>query len=230
MCRLGNGAGRYLRVWPKLNDGDDRELPMAIAVPSSSEAGPSLEEILSRHGLKETDLDRECPRDIRNDIAVELGADWEMIGLYLEFSLDELGDIRQQHSSQEMCRVALLDVWSKRKGEGATFSKLASAFHRRKRRDLVDRLCTKLKSILTLVPLSGGLSSLEMPAGNDQQQVQQYQNGSYTTGKVHYVAEPDSVARPSLLGQSKYIISFLYIPFKSFLWADVDYSLFNMSF
>ena len=171
---------------------------MAMTSPSPSEAGPSLKEILSRHGLKETDLDRECPRNIRNNIAVELGTDWEMIGLYLEFSLDELGDIRQQHSSQEMCRVALLDVWGKRKGEGATFSKLASAFHRRKRRDLVDRLCTKLKSILTLVPLSGGLSNAEIPAGNDQQQVQQYQNGSYTTGKVHYVAESE-VARPSLI-------------------------------
>ena len=127
---------------------------MAIADPSSSEVGPSLEEILSRHGLEETDLDRECPRSIRNDVAVELGADWEMIGLYLEFSLDELGDIRQQHSSQEMCRVALLDVWGKSKGEGATFLKLARAFHRRKRRDLVDRLCAKLKSTLALVPLS----------------------------------------------------------------------------
>ena len=56
-------------------------LTMATAHPSSNEVGPSLEEILSRHGLKEIDLDRECPRDIRNDIAVELGADWEMIGL-----------------------------------------------------------------------------------------------------------------------------------------------------
>ena len=102
---------------------------MTSPIPSSSEAGPSLEETLSRHGLKETDLYRECPQDIRNDVSVELGADWEMIGLYLEFSLDELGDIRQppvEHSSQEMCRMALLDVWSKRKGEGATFSKLAN--------------------------------------------------------------------------------------------------------
>ena len=177
----GGGAcvdsGRFRRVWPKLM------MAMTDPIPNSIEAAPSLEEILSQHRLKETDLDRECPRDIRNDIAVELGADWEMIGLYLEFSLDELGDIRQQHSSQEMCRVALLDVWGKRKGEGATFLKLACAFYRRKRRDLVDLLCTKLKSILTLVPLSGSIASLEIPAGNDQQvQVQQDQSGSNSTG------------------------------------------------
>ena len=197
-CKMDVGVGHVPNGGVRERCGPN--LTMAIVDPSSSEVGPSLEEILSRHGLKETDLDRECPRDIiiRNDIAVELGADWEMIGLYLEFSLDELGDIGQRHSSQEMCRVALLDVWSKRKVERAAFLKLARAFHHRKRRDLVDLLCTKLKSILTLVPLSGGLYSLEMPAVNDQQQVQLYQNGSYTTGKVHYIAESE-VARPSLI-------------------------------
>ena len=49
---------------------------------SGPETGPTLKDILSRHGFKEEDLDRECPRDIRYDIAVELGADWEMVGCY----------------------------------------------------------------------------------------------------------------------------------------------------
>ena len=52
-------------------------ISMTDPIPSLIEVAPSLEEILSQHGLKETDLDRECPRDIRNDIAGELGADWE---------------------------------------------------------------------------------------------------------------------------------------------------------
>ena len=77
--------GECLEAWPKQI--------MATIGPISSEAGPSLEEILSRHGLKVEDLKTECSREIRNDIALELGADWEVIGLYLEFSLDELGDI-----------------------------------------------------------------------------------------------------------------------------------------
>ena len=151
----------------------------------ASETSPTLEEILSRHGFKEEDLDRECPRDIRDDIAVELGADWEMIGRCLEFSLDELRDINRENSSQEMCRVSLLDAWHKREGRGATFLKLARAFHRRKRRDIVDLLCTKLKSTLTLVtvPLSGNVNSLEMPSGNDQQlQVQHFQNSLVSSG------------------------------------------------
>ena len=132
----------------------------------ASELGPSLEEILSRHDLKATNLDRECPRDIRRDIAVELGADWEMIGCYLELSLDELRDIKAGTSSPEMCRVTLLDTWGKREGKGATFLKLAGALHRRKRRDLLSVLCAKLKSTLSLVPVS---VNVDVPSGNDQQ-------------------------------------------------------------
>lgn len=124
---------------------------------------------MSRQGLNETDFNRECPRDIRDDIAVELGADWEMIGRYLDFTLDEIRDINRENASQEMCRLSLLDAWHKREGQRATFLKLARAFHRRKRRDLVDLLCTKLKSTLTLVPLSGNVPSLEVPSGTDQQ-------------------------------------------------------------
>ena len=151
-----------------------------------SEPGPSLEEILSNHGLKATDLETECPRRIRYDIAVELGADWEMIGYCLEFTLDELRDIKTGNSSPEMCRVALLDTWSKKEGKGGTFLKLAGAFHRRKRRDLVEVLCTKLKSTLSLVPVSRSVTSLDMPSGNDRQlQVLQRPLDSSLTGMTY---------------------------------------------
>ena len=155
---------------------------MATSGPIPSESGPSFEEILSRHGFKEEDLHRECPRDIRYEIAVELGADWEMIGCSLKFSSDEVRDISRENSSQEMCRVSLLDAWHKREGRGATFLKLARAFHQQKRRDLVDLLCTKLKSTLTLVPLSGNVTSLKMPRIGNDQQLQVLQNGSISTG------------------------------------------------
>ena len=67
----------------------------------ASETGPTytLEEILSRHGVKEEDLDRECPRDIRDDIAIELGADWEMIGRCLDLSSDEVRARSRENSS-----------------------------------------------------------------------------------------------------------------------------------
>ena len=142
---------------------------MAMINSLLSEPGPSLEEFLSRHGLRVSDLERECPREFRDDIAIELGTDWEMIGRCLEFTMDELRDINRENSSQEMCRVSLLDAWGKREGKGATFLKLAGALHRRKRRDLVEVLCAKLKSTLSLVPVSRSVTSWDMPSGNDRQ-------------------------------------------------------------
>ena len=155
---------------------------MATCGPIPSE--PSLEEFLSRHGLRLTDLDRVCPREIRDDIAIELGAGWEMIGRCLEFSLDELWDINRENSSQKMCRVALLDAWNKREGKGATFLKLAGALHRLKRRDIVELLCTKLKSTLSFVPVSRSVTSWDVSsAGNSQQcQVLQQSLSRSSTG------------------------------------------------
>ena len=121
------------------------------------------------------DLDRECYREIRDAIADELGADWEMTGRCLEFTSDELRDINRENSSQSMCRVALLDAWSKREGKGATFLKLAGALQKRKRRDLIELLCTKLKSTLSLVPVSRSINGRDMPSGNDQLQSYRYE-------------------------------------------------------
>ena len=132
------------------------------------ETGPSLEEILSRHGLKEKDLERECPRGIRNDIAEKLD-DWKMVGCYLDFSLEKLRNIQHENESQDLCKVALLDTWNKREGKEATYLKLVRVLYRRNRRDLVESLCAKLKLTLNLVPLSGNTASLDIPPESLQQ-------------------------------------------------------------
>ena len=144
-----------------------------------SEAGPSLEEILSRHSLKPTDLDKECPERVRDEVAVKLD-DWEMTGRYLEFTLEKLRDINRENSSQELCRIALLDTWGKREGKKATYLKLASVLHRRQRCDLVEFLCAKFKSTLNPVPLSGSVTNWEIPTGSDQQHLTQ--GGSSSPG------------------------------------------------
>ena len=137
---------------------------MAAISPTSSEAGPSLEEILSQHGLKERDLDRERPQNVRDEIAVKLD-DWEMVGRCLEFTLEKLRDINSENISQELCRITLLDTWGKREGKRATYLKLAGVLHRRQRRDLVEFLCAKLKSTLTLVPLVGSVTVADPGGG-----------------------------------------------------------------
>ena len=128
-----------------------------------SEAGSSLEEILSRYEFKITDLDRECPQSVRDEVAVKFD-DWEMIGRYLEFTQEKLRNINHENTSQEQCKIALLDTWAKREGGKATYLKLAGVLHRRQRYDLVEFLCAKLKLIMTFVPLSGS-TSWEIPSG-----------------------------------------------------------------
>lgn len=136
---------------------------MAAISPILSEVGPSLEEILSRYGLKVSDLDRECPQRVRDEIAVKLD-DWEMVGRYLEFTLEKLRHINRKNTSPELCKIALLDTWGKREGVKATYLKLASVLHRRQRCDLIEFLCAKLKSTLTLAPRSGSATSWEVPS------------------------------------------------------------------
>ena len=118
------------------------------------EHGPTIDEILSRHGLKATDLDKQCPLEVRNEVAVKI-ADWEMVGHCFNFPPEKIRDIKSDNENQERCKVALLDTWSKREGKGATYMKLADVFHHRKRRDLVEFLFKKVKSSMSLVPLSG---------------------------------------------------------------------------
>ena len=151
---------------------------MATINPILSEAGPSLEEILSRQGLKLTDLDKEIPPGVRDEVAVKLD-DWEMVGRWLEFTLEKLRDINRENASQELCRIALLDTWGKREGKGATYLKLAGVLHRRQRCDLVEFLCAKLKSTLSLVPLSGSVTRWKISSGKDQAL-----GGSSSTGEV----------------------------------------------
>lgn len=146
---------------------------MATVIPILGEEGPSLDEILAPHGLKVTDLDRECPQSVRNEIAVKLD-NWEMVGRCLEFSLEKLRDINRENASQELCTTALLDTWGKRDGPRATYLKLAGVLHHRQRCDLVDLLCAKLKSTLSLVSLSGSVTTRKVPPGNGKE----HQNSS----------------------------------------------------
>ena len=105
--------------------------------------GPSLNDILSQYALKETDLTIKCPREVRNEIAVKF-IDWKMIGYSLGFPAEKLTSIGRENETQDLCKVALLDSWSKREGEGASYLKLADALYRRQRRDLVEFLCKLL--------------------------------------------------------------------------------------
>ena len=116
---------------------------------TSLDAGPTLEDILSHHGLDEKDLERECPQDIRDTIASKI-IDWKMAGRYLGFPAAKLAAIDRENDTEDQRKVALLDSWGKREGRGASFLKLAIVLHRRERADLVELMCVAVKSYLTL--------------------------------------------------------------------------------
>ena len=176
-------------------------LTYPVMEPILSETSPSLEEIVSRCGLKETDLERECPQGVRDEIAVKLD-DWQMVGRYLGFTLKQLRDIDRENGSQEMCRIALLDIWAKKEGERATYFKLAGVLHLRQRCDLVELLCTRLRSKLTLVPRITGNVASDAPSGDHQQHhVHQHQGGSTSRGIANFTnLHTHAIVKEVLLG------------------------------
>ena len=110
-------------------------------------SGPStLDGVLSRHGVTRNDLEQKFPTDdYRLEIAELLGDDWQMLGYYLGFKANEISDIKANNGNEELRRVALLDAWEQRLGKGATYLKLADALYRRKRVDLVEKLCENVR-------------------------------------------------------------------------------------
>ena len=63
----------------------------------------------------------------------------------LNIDPQKLDDIQVENHTEERRRVALLDAWDEKEGEGATYLKLAEAVHHRNRTDLVEKLCKKIR-------------------------------------------------------------------------------------
>lgn len=131
-----------------------------------AEAPPSLslEDIVSRHGLRREDLECVCPQYVRISVAVKL-VDWEMVGYCFSFPREKIAAIDRENDTEDQRKVALLNAWSEREGDRATFLRLAAVLHQRKRNDLVDLLCKAI--IKREAPISkaendlGGLSNFE---------------------------------------------------------------------
>ena len=109
---------------------------------------PSLEDLISHHGLKVKDLWLECPRRIMDKIALKL-TDWKIAGRFFDLPREKLAAIERDNDTEEQRRVALLDAWGEREGKGATCIKLAEVLHQRERGDLVGLLCDAIKSLTT---------------------------------------------------------------------------------
>ena len=107
-------------------------------------ATPSLNDILSHHGLQVEHLQTSCPRNVRLEIAKEL-KDWKMVGFYLCLSQQDLMAVEHENRTEAQRRVAMLETWHEREGKDATYSRLANALHRHGRKDAVEQLCQIVK-------------------------------------------------------------------------------------
>jgi hypothetical protein len=133
---------------------------------------PSLEDILSRHGYERKDLDGRYPPEMRLEIA-QLLDDWKMTGLYLDITRQKLNDIKLDNDNEEQRRVALLEAWEQREGDGATYLKLAEALHHRGMANQVEKLCEKIRIIrddVKILDESGSAS----PAGISSCKISSY--------------------------------------------------------
>ena len=111
------------------------------------EQPPTLDDLVSRHGLEMKHLDRKIPAETILEMA-QLLDDWKMTGYYLCVADQKLKDIKNDESCEEHRRVALLKVWEQQNGAGATYIKLVEAFYRQKKVDLVEKLCMRLTEIM----------------------------------------------------------------------------------
>jgi GTP-dependent phosphoenolpyruvate carboxykinase len=97
-------------------------------------AGPTLNDIISHHNLKEEHLQRVCSQNVRLKIAKKLN-DWKMLGVYLKLTEPDLTAIDRDNTTEDQRRVATLNTWHKREGRNATYLRLAGALYERGRRE-----------------------------------------------------------------------------------------------
>lgn len=99
-----------------------------------------LDAIVRHSGVKEEDLLRECPREIRIKIALKL-TDWKVFGHILGLSKEKLSSIERDNKSEDERKIALLDSWYEKESRNATSLKLAKGLRDHDRGDLITHLC-----------------------------------------------------------------------------------------
>lgn len=122
---------------------------MVSTTQARSSAEPSLEDILSKHDLRLSDMTSRCLYPVRLRVAALL-VDWKLIGHHLGFSQLKLHAIQvdPDYDSEEQRRLALLEVWAEGEGKKATYLRLAEVLYRHGRRDLVEHLCKMIRRVL----------------------------------------------------------------------------------
>ena len=96
-------------------------------------------------GVEKSDLERKCS-EFKGEIAnILCNVDWKQLGHHLNLSREKLEAIDQENESDDQRKIALLDAWEEKEGQGASLSELANALYHQQRPDLVEMLCDIVK-------------------------------------------------------------------------------------
>jgi hypothetical protein len=123
---------------------------MAASLEAQGMTTPTLDEILSRQGLKREDVNRVCSQGDRYQISVKT-VNWKMVGRSLGISEEKLAAIQVDNNTEEERRVIMLHTWHQGQGNQATYLSLMIVLHQHNRCDLVDELCGMIKSHAAVV-------------------------------------------------------------------------------
>ena len=116
---------------------------------------PTLDEILSHHGIQREDMNRQCSQGIRYEISIKI-VNWKMLGRYLGIPEEKLAAIQVDNNTEEERRFVMLHTWHQAQGSQATYFSLMAALYWHQRCDLVEQLCGMIKShaaVITTIQL-----------------------------------------------------------------------------
>lgn len=97
-------------------------------------------EILADKGLKEGNLDCPCTPEHRNDIARQI-TNWKALAPFIGLERTDEEEIDDENRSVMSKRIAMLRIWSEKRGKRATYLHLIKGFAQISRRDLIEKLC-----------------------------------------------------------------------------------------
>ena len=108
----------------------------------------SLEEILAIHRLEESDLNRICSKEHREEFTKRI-KQWKAVGAALGFTQEHLESIDNCFQSEEKKKTVLLFQWIMRDGKEATYLKLAKLLFAGELLDVLRELCLLLTTVAT---------------------------------------------------------------------------------
>ena len=116
---------------------------------SLAELENSLAEIKNAHltkllnnysGISREDLETRITATHRDQLALEIGGDWESLAIFIGVPPDDVDDIKEECRKPLDRRLAMMRRWHKLWGSEATYLRLIKGLRQIGRRDLIDRL------------------------------------------------------------------------------------------